>query len=69
MKTIIILCGFGEAGKTKTLKEFFGVSLNEKLDDLQLLKRSLDGKKSMPLVLVLLKNKKNFAKWKMLKTM
>lgn len=45
MKTIVILCGVGQAGKTKTLKEFFGVSHIRRLRRDQLLERVLNGKK------------------------
>ena len=45
MKNIVILCGVGEAGKTKTLKEFFGVSHVRRLRRDQLLERVLNGKK------------------------
>lgn len=45
MKTIVILCGVNEAGKTKTLKEFFNVSHIPRLNPMQLLERMLNGKK------------------------
>ena len=45
MKTIVILCGVGEVGKTKTLKKFFGVSHVRRLRRDQLLERGLNGKK------------------------
>ena len=45
MKTIVILCGVGEAGKTKTLKELFGVSNIRRLRRMKLLEKVLDGKK------------------------
>lgn len=45
MKTIVILCGVGEVGKTKTLKAFFGVSHIPKLNPMQLLERMLNGKR------------------------
>lgn len=44
MKTIIILCGVGQTGKSKTLKKFFGVS-QIRLRPMQLLERLLDGKR------------------------
>lgn len=45
MKTAVILCGSYNAGKTKTLKKFFGVSHIGKLKRMQLLERVLDGRK------------------------
>jgi len=45
MKTIVILCGVNETGKTKTLKRFFGVSHIGRLRPMQLLERTLNGKK------------------------
>lgn len=45
MKTIVILCGVDEAGKTKTLKEFFNVSHVSRLNPMQLLERVLNGKR------------------------
>lgn len=45
MKTVAILCGVDEAGKTKTLKEFFGVSHIPRLQPMQLLERMVNGKR------------------------
>ena len=45
MKTIVLLCGSNEVGKTKTLKKFFGVSFKTRLAPMKLLERTLDGKK------------------------
>jgi hypothetical protein len=45
MKTAVLLCGANEVGKTKTLKKFFGVSLTTRLGPMQLLERTLNGKK------------------------
>lgn len=45
MKTIVLLCGSNNVGKTKTLKKFFGVSLDGRLKPMQLLERTLNGKK------------------------
>lgn len=45
MKTIVILCGVGQAGKSKTLKEFFKVRHIKRLDYMQLLERTNNGKK------------------------
>jgi hypothetical protein len=44
MKTILLLCGANEVGKTKTLKTLFGVSLTQRLKPMQLLKRKINGK-------------------------
>lgn len=44
MKTAILLCGSGDAGKTRTLKVFFGVRRIRRLKPMQLLERHLDGK-------------------------
>lgn len=44
MKTVILLCGSHNVGKTKTLKTFFGVHHISKLKSMQLLDRVLDGK-------------------------
>jgi hypothetical protein len=44
MKTIVLLIGANEAGKTKTLKVFFGVPLTKRLGPLQLLSRVFNGK-------------------------
>jgi len=43
MKTIVLLIGTNEAGKTKTLKKFFGVSLIMRLRPLQLLNKVING--------------------------
>lgn len=45
MKTIVLLCGVGEVGKTKTLKSFFSVKHTRRLGRMQLLQRVLNGKK------------------------
>lgn len=45
MKTVVLLCGSNEAGKTKTLKAFFGVSHIKILKKMQLLERFLNGKR------------------------
>jgi len=45
MKTIGLLCGSRNSGKTKTLKAFFGVSHIKRLKPMQLLERNLNGKK------------------------
>ncbi|MCW4024533.1 MAG: hypothetical protein NWF01_05810 [Candidatus Bathyarchaeota archaeon] len=45
MKTIVLLCGTNEAGKTKTLKAFFGLPLTGRLKPFQLLERTLKGRK------------------------
>lgn len=44
MKTVILLCGSQRAGKTGTLKTFFGVIHIRRLKPMQLLERILDGK-------------------------
>jgi hypothetical protein len=44
MKTVILLCGADNAGKTTTLKVFFGVRHIRRLKPMQLLERKLDGK-------------------------
>jgi len=44
MKNIVLLCGANEAGKTKTLKTLFGVSLTQRLRPNQLLERKINGK-------------------------
>jgi hypothetical protein len=44
MKTVIPLCGSDNAGKTKTLKAFFGVEHIQRLKPMQLLEKHLDGK-------------------------
>lgn len=44
MKTVILLCGSDNAGKTTTLKVFFGVRHIRRLRPMQLLERRLDGK-------------------------
>jgi hypothetical protein len=44
MKTVVLLCGSNCAGKTMTLKVFFGVKHIRKLKSMQLLERHLDGK-------------------------
>lgn len=43
MKKIVLLCGVGAVGKTKTLKKFFGENLDKKLRPLQLLQRTING--------------------------
>lgn len=45
MKSIVLLCGVRGAGKTNTLKKFFGVKPNVRLSRRQLLERDLEGKK------------------------
>ena len=45
MKIIVILCGVGQAGKSKTLKEFFNVSHIKRLGYMQSLERTINGKK------------------------
>jgi len=45
MKTVVLLCGVANSGKTKTLKAFFDVSNIKRLRPLQLLERNLNGKK------------------------
>lgn len=45
MKTVVILCGVNQSGKSKTLKEFFGVTHIPRLKPMQLLERTLNGKK------------------------
>ena len=45
MKTVVLLCGVANSGKTKTLKAFFDVSNIKRLGPLQLLERNLNGKK------------------------
>ena len=45
MKNILILCGGNQSGKTKTLKEFFGVSHIRKLAKMRLLEKVLNGRK------------------------
>lgn len=45
MKTVVVLCGVGQAGKSKTLKKFFGVSHIKRLGYMQLLERTINGKK------------------------
>ena len=44
MKRIVVLCGVGAVGKTKTLKIFFGNNLDKKLRPLQLLQRTMNSK-------------------------
>jgi len=44
MKVIVLLCGSNEAGKTKTLKTFFGLSITGRLRPMQLLKRIINKK-------------------------
>lgn len=43
MKTIFILCGVGQTGKTKTLKQFFGVSFNKIVTMVNPLEKLLNG--------------------------
>jgi len=45
MKTIVLLCGSNDVGKTNTLKKLFSVSLVGRLKPMQLLERVLNGKK------------------------
>ena len=45
MKTIGLLCGARNSGKTNTLKAFFGVSDIKRLKPMQLLERILNGKR------------------------
>lgn len=44
MKTIILLCGSNEVGKTRTLKKFFGISFENRLHPNQVLEKIIDGK-------------------------
>jgi hypothetical protein len=44
MKIVIPLCGSDDAGKTKTLKVFFGVEHIRRLKPMQLLEKHLNGK-------------------------
>lgn len=41
----MVLCGVGQAGKSKTLKEFFNVNHIKRLAQMQLLRKVLNGKK------------------------
>lgn len=44
MKEVILLCGVSQAGKTNTLKEFFGRDISKRLLPLELLERQFNGK-------------------------
>jgi len=45
MKTVVLLCGDRRAGKTNTLKVFFGVSDIKRLKPMQLLETTVNGKR------------------------
>jgi hypothetical protein len=45
MKTVVLLCGDRNSGKTNTLKTFFGVSGIKRLRPMQLLKTTVNGKR------------------------
>ena len=45
MKTVVLLCGDRDSGKTNTLKTFFGVSDIKRLKPMQLLVTTVNGKR------------------------